>query len=299
MQTFRQTFEAMASTCEVVLSCEDAAAFQEAARAAINEVKRIEQKYSRYLSGSMVSRINAMAGVDWVECDEETLALLGYADTLFQLSGGLFDVTSGVLRKAWNFKEAVVPTSGQLLPLLERIGWDRVERRGNAIRLPEAGMEIDVGGFGKEYATDQAAAVLTAQGMQHGYVNLAGDMRIIGPKPDGQPWVIGIQHPRQPGDLIASIPVETGALATSGDYERFFESGGRRYCHVMEPRTGQPVSYWRSVSVLAPMAIVAGSCTTIAMLKQGDGIAFLEEAGMDYLAMDYLGRLYQKERNAE
>jgi thiamine biosynthesis lipoprotein len=156
-------------------------------------------------------------------------------------------------------------------------------------------MEIDFGGFGKEYAADRAAAAMDTQGVKHGYVNLAGDIRVIGPQPDGQPWMIGIQDPRQRGNMIASIPLEAGAIATSGDYERFFELDGRRYCHVLDPNGGQPVSFWRSVSIVAPVAVAAGSFSTIAMLKQEEGLAFLEASGMDYLAVDQHGKLYRKD----
>mgnify|MGYP001263531859 CR=1 FL=1 len=294
MQIFRIPFEAMASTCEVVLCADDEGTAQALAQTAIDEVKRVEHKYSRYRTDSIVSRINRAAGGEWVECDEETAALCTYADSLFQNSSGLFDITSGVLRQAWDFRRAVVPSEETLAPLLALIGWHRVERRDRNIRLPDAGMEIDFGGFGKEYAADRAADALAGQGLKHGYVNLAGDMRILGPKPDDQPWMIGIQDPRRHGGLMATIPVASGALATSGDYERFFEIGERRYCHVFNPRTGQPVTHWRSVSVLAPRAIVAGSCSTIAMLKQAEGKAFLEEAGMDYLAVDHQGNFHQR-----
>jgi thiamine biosynthesis lipoprotein len=294
MNIFRVTFEAMASTCEILLGAEDEPAAKVQFQSVIDEVKRIEHKYSRYRPDSIVSRINAAAGSDWVECDEETLALFGYADALFRNSGGLFDITSGVLRKAWDFRQSKVPSAEMLAPLLGLIGWQKVERRDAHVHLPEAGMEIDFGGFGKEYAADRAADVLISQGVQHGYVNLAGDMRILGPKPDGQPWMIGIQDPRQQDKLIATIPVERGALTTSGDYERYFELDGRRYCHVLDPHTGFPVAHWRSVSVLGPLAIVTGSCCTIAMLKQAAGLDFLRETGMDYLAVDHLGHFHQR-----
>lgn len=295
MSIFRIEFGAMASKCEVVLAAADEVQARSLAQIAIDEVQRIEQKYSRYRPDSVVSSINAEAGHDWVECDEETVALLDYAEKLFQLSDGLFDITSGVLRAAWDFKQGKVPTQEALTPLLNLIGWRKVERRDGQIRLPVANMEIDFGGFGKEYAADRAAALLSAIGVQHGYVNLAGDLRIIGPQPNGQPWVIGIQDPRQRGNLIASIPLESGAIATSGDYERFFELDGRRYCHVLDPRSGMPATYWRSVSILAPVAVAAGSFSTIAMLKQADGLDFLDACGMAYLAVDQQGKLYRKD----
>jgi len=295
MQTFRFPFDAMASRCEIVIAAADETHAHALAQDAIDEVKRIEDKYSRYRPDSVVSRINTAAGQAWIECDAETTSLFDYADALFRYSDGLFDITSGVLRRAWNFNVAQVPSAETLAPLLALIGWQRVERKEAQLRLPVAGMQIDFGGFGKEYAADRAASVLAAKGVQHGYVNLAGDLRVIGPQPDGQPWLIGIQDPRQQGRIVATIPVASGALATSGDYERFFELDGQRYCHVLDPRTGKSVTHWRSVSVLAPLAVAAGSCTTIAMLKQAAGNGFLDDSGMAYLAIDAQGKILHNE----
>lgn len=289
---FGVPFAAMASDCEVRLAAPAQDAAVRLAQAAIDEVRRIETAYSRYRPETVVSRINANAGGDWVDVDAETEALLDYAATLHAASGGLFDITSGVLRRAWDFRAARVPHQEQLTPLLALIGWDKVERTPGRVRLALAGMELDFGGFGKEYAADRAAALLAAQGVRHGYVNLGGDLHVIGPQPDGTPWQIGIQDPRNAQALCASIPVQSGALATSGDYERYFECGGQRYCHVLDPRSGIPVSYWRSVSVLAPLAVAAGSYATIAMLRQQQGLAFLEESGLAYLAIDHQGKTY-------
>ncbi|CAN7500086.1 FAD:protein FMN transferase [Pseudoduganella sp. LjRoot289] len=288
-------FQAMASPCQVLLP----AASEEAARAlaqpAMDEVRRIEAKYSRYRADSVVSAINGAAGGSSVPLDDETWALLQYADQLFALSGGLFDITTGVLRKAWNFKEARVPAPDELAPLLALTGWRKVElgTDGSArgVCLPLAGMELDFGGFGKEYAADRAAAALLAQGVRSGYVNLGGDMRVLGPQPDGSPWRIGIQDPRREGATIAAIDVSSGALATSGDYERYFELDGRRYCHILDPATGYPVTYWRSVSVLAPLTVAAGACATIAMLKGPQALDFLASSGNAWLAQDAAGDL--------
>ena len=292
IQIERIAFDAMASRCEIRFC---APGDSTAAQAAIAEVRRIEAKYSRYRADSIVSRINAAAGADAVDCDAETVSLLAYADALHGASGGLFDITSGVLRRAWDFRKAVVPTRATLDALLPLVGWQHVERQDNAVRLPRAGMEIDFGGFGKEYAADRAAAVLQQLGVRHGYVNLGGDLRIVGPRPDGKPWRIGVQDPRDGAALTSDIPIVSGALATSGDYERYFDANGQRYCHVLDPRTGMPVTHWRSISVLGPLAIAAGSCSTIAMLLQADALAFLDNSGMAYLAIDAHGQRFQRD----
>ena len=316
LRLFRIPFRAMGSACELVLCGTGGAQLEPFARAAMDEVLRIEAKYSRYRSDSVLSTINAGAGRKAVEIDFETLALLRYAQELYRNSDGLFDITSGVLRGAWDFVSARLPAPGELEALLPLVGWPQVEvqehrhgnkggyrdgigdgdgareKRGGSVFLPHAGMELDFGGFGKEYATDRAWGVLHGMGMKHGYVNLAGDMRFLGPKPDGTPWMIGIQHPRQNGALLATIPVSDGALATSGDYEKYFEANGQRYCHILDPRTGMPVTHWRTVSVVAPLAAMAGSLTTTAMLLQGRGLSLLHASDVKFLAMDKDGALF-------
>ena len=300
-ELFDIRFNAMACSCNVLLAAPGEAAAAALAQAAIDEVHRIERKYSRYLADSVVGRINGAAGGGWVELDAETDALLRYAASLYELSGGRFDITTGVLRRAWNFSAAAmgvatprVPSPEELQPLLALTGWPAVQRDGARLRLPRAGMELDFGGFGKEYAADRAAAVLQANGLRSGYVNLGGDLRVIGPQPDGSPWQIAIQDPRDANATMAGIPVAAGGLATSGDYERFFEVDGRRYCHILDARSGYPVQYWRSVSVLAPLAAAAGSCATIAMLMGEEALDFLDGSGFAWLAQDGQGRIHSK-----
>jgi thiamine biosynthesis lipoprotein len=293
-------FQAMACTCEVVLCAPTLADAQRLAQPGIDEVLRIERTYSRYRPDSIVARINAAAGdtigSGWVDCDAETLSLLKFADQLHQQSSGLFDITSGVLRRAWHFgqakNQASLPTAEQIAALLPLIGWAQVQREGKRIRLPCAGMELDFGGFGKEYAADRAAALLQRTGVLHGYVNLGGDMRLMGPKPDGAPWVMGIQHPRERGQLLATQQLTTGGLATSGDYERFIVVGGQRYCHLLNPHTGWPVGHWRTVSVTAPLAVVAGCAATIAMLQGPQGLDFLRQSGHAFVAMAHDGQVH-------
>jgi thiamine biosynthesis lipoprotein len=292
LTVFSFEFSAMASRCEVRVFAPDEAAARRWADAAIEEVRRIEAKYSRYRDDSVTSAINRAAGGAAVEVDDETAALLEFARQLHAQSGGGFDLTSGVLRRAWDFKSARLPRSEEVEALLPLVGWHRVELDGPHVRLPLAGMEIDFGGIGKEYAADRAAARMEELGARHGLVNLGGDVRIVGPHPDGSAWTIGVQDPRGlAGAAIAALPVQAGAMATSGDYERYFERDGRRYCHLLDSRSGWPVAYWRSVSVVAPLCVLAGACATIAMLKPVDvAIAFLQGEGLRYLGIDASGQ---------
>ena len=287
MPVYRSYFKAMACDNEVVTVAATPAQAQRQMAAAVEEVLRIEGKFSRYRDDSVVSHINREAGSGTpVPCDEETGALLDFAAALFKESGGLFDITAGVLRQAWDFRTPRVPDESTLAGLLARVGFAHLQREHHTARLPFAGMEIDFGGFGKEYAADRAAQALRERGAIGGYVNLGGDIAAIGPQEDGTPWQIGINDPRDPSQLIATIPLTRGGLATSGDYERYFDLDGQRYCHILNAHTGQPVRYWRSVSVLAPMCIAAGALSTIAMLKERAGESFLQERRVTFLAVD-------------
>lgn len=287
MDSFGFDFQAMASVCEIRLDGAAEPELAEAARQAIDEVRRIELKYSRYRDDSIVSRINGGAGSgEAIEVDAETAALLDFAAQLHALSDGLFDITSGVLRRAWDFRAGRLPDSAAVAALLPLIGWSKVTWQDGRIGLPHKGMELDFGGFGKEYAADRAMAVLAACGQRHGFVNLGGDIRVLGPRADGRAWRFGIQHPRQSQGTIAGVEMAEGALASSGDYERYFELGGKRYCHILDPRTGWPVTAWASISVTAPACVAAGALSTIAMLKGEQALDFLATQRATYLAVD-------------
>jgi FAD:protein FMN transferase len=292
MQIFRFQFHAMASVCEVVISGMNDHSAEHAANRVQAEVARIQSKFSRYRADSVLGHINAEAANTTVAVDGETRALLNYADKLYELSDGLFDITTGVLQSAWDFKSGKLPQEGALKSLLHQVGWSNVQLDAQGVSFTQPGISIDFGGFGKEYAVDRAAAVLSDLGVTSGYINLGGDVRAIGPKADGSPWIMGIQHPRKPRVIMASIPLTIGALATSGDYERYFEKNGRRYCHILSPQTGMPVQYWQSVSVLSPMAVTAGAMTTIAMLKESDGLNFLRQSEWSFLAIDAFGTVH-------
>lgn len=284
-------FGAMASPCELRLVGPDEAALKRAAVAAIDEVRRIEGKYSRYDTASVVSRINEAAGSGvGTAVDDETAGLLRFGAQLHALSGGRFDITSGVLRRAWNFRSARLPSAAEVAALLPLVGWHRVHFDGHVIALPRSGMEIDFGGFGKEYAADRAAALLLEAGLLGGYVNLGGDIAVIGPRADGSAWRLALQHPRRPDALLGQIELAAGALATSGDYERYFEAEGRRWCHVLDARSGWPVSHWQSVSVVAPTCAAAGAACTLAMLLGPAAQDFLEEQGLSSFIVDAQGR---------
>jgi len=277
---FLYTFHAMATPCEVRLETEDAALAQVVATTVETEARRIEQKFSRYKSDSVVGRINASGGAEFV-VDAETAHLLDFAEMCFQISNGLFDITSGVLRWVWKFDGSDrIPSGAQINSLRSLIGWRKVSWKPPAIRLP-AGMEIDLGGLAKEYAVDKALTALREITPLPALVNFGGDLRVSGPRKYGTRWRVAIESVEQSGELAGMLELSDGALATSGDARRFLLKDGVRYSHILNPQTGRPVAHVpRSVTVAAATCVEAGMTATLAMLQGKKAEVFLKREGV-------------------
>lgn len=287
-------FRAMGSPCELKMRTGDADHFDHAAAVAQEEVFRLERKYSRYQNDSVLSDINRSAeNGDWVAVDEETRGLLAYADVAWAQSDGRFDITSGVLRKVWDFKSASVPDAAAVSALLDCIGWQKVELRDDALRLTHPGMELDFGGIVKEYAVDRVIAKLAALTDDSFLISLGGDLAVKTGHGDtvGASWKVGVSDPSQRNRAIASIELDNGAVCSSGDYERCFVVDGVRYSHLLDPHTGYPVQGPRAVSVKADQCIVAGTLATIAMLMPSpDAAGWLDEQALSYVLVDESGK---------
>ena len=280
----------MGTPCAVQIYAKTHVKAKRAAKKVVTDVARLEDIYSRYRNDSFLTEINRVAAVGGsITVDAETAGLLDYAATCYQQSDGLFDITSGLLRQAWNFKSSKVADEAVIHSVLERIGWDKLHWQSPVLEFLVAGMEIDFGGVVKEYAVDRAAALCMEMGIQHGIVNLGGDIKVIGPHADGNPWRVGIRHPRETDAVLQTIELYAGALASSGDYERCIMLNGIRYGHVLNPKTGWPVQRMASVSVVGDFCVVAGSAATIAMLKEDNGPAWLVELGLPHLWVDVNG----------
>lgn len=291
----RFRFRAMGSPCELHLwatSREQASAVADRARA---EIDRLERKYSRYREDSLASRINRSAGSACGLCvDEETAALLDFADTAHRESDGRFDATSGVLRRVWDFRSGRLPAAQAVRETLRLVGWSKIRWERPHLTLPVEGMELDWGGFVKEYAADRVAELCRDAGLAHGLIDLGGDLAVVGPHPDGSPWLVGIRDPRDPERAMARVALDRGGLATSGDYERFMIVDGVRYAHILDPRTGESFRGGpASVSVTADHCLIAGVTSTIAMLHpERDSERFLAELGLPHLGATAQGRLF-------
>lgn len=280
----------MGSPCAVHLYLDAAANAAEILQAVTGDVYRLEHKYSRYREDSLAAEIMRVAKLGGtIDLDSEAAALLDYAATVWEQSDGLFDITSGVLRQAWDFKSGRIPSQQQLDSVLDKVGWNQLVWRNPTLSFPKPGMEVDFGGYVKEYAADSAASVAMQWGIEHGLVELGGDIRVIGPHPDGKPWSVGVRHPRQAGSVLAQVELGSGAVASSGDYERAMVIGGKRYGHILHPGTGWPVCGLAAVSVRAEHCLLAGTACTVAMLKGRQGPQWLQQLGLDWMAVDEAG----------
>lgn len=280
----------MGSPCDIQLYAANRAQASRVATAVIADMRRLEARYSRYRDDSLLAAINRVAASGGsITVDDETAGLLNYALACYSQSGGLFDITSGILRRAWRFDKGELPDAAQIQALLDKVGWHKLRWEMPLLEFGIPGMELDFGGIVKEYAADRAATLCHEAGIHHGAVNLGGDIKIIGPHPDGSPWRIGIRHPRQADATITGVELYQGGLASSGDYERCIIVDGVRYGHVLNPQTGWPVRYLAAVSVAADFCVIAGSASTIAMLKEENGPAWLENLGLPHFWVDVHG----------
>jgi FAD:protein FMN transferase len=268
-------FAAMASPCSVTVEGLTQKETNRLGQLAETEARRIETKYSRYREDSVLSAINRSNGA-FVEIDNETRALVDYAVQCHALSNGLFDITSGVLRRVWKFDGSDnVPACDAVAAILPSIGLDKVEFDDRGIRL-QPGMEIDFGGLGKEYAVDRVLLILAAETNAPLLVNFGGDLRVSSPRASGKPWRIAIED-TDGGDAQSLIEIGEGALTTSGDAKRFLLKDDVRYSHILNPKTGWPVvNPPRSVTVAAATCMEAGILSTLAMAHGAVAESFLE-----------------------
>jgi len=277
----------MGSFCEIQIFDESRIHAKKIAHQLSAEVSRLELKYSRFRDDSLLTQINNSAGNQTgIKIDSETQSLLEHALNCFEQSNGLFDITSGALQKIWDFKKGIIPSQSQIDKVLPLVDFHKVSWKNSYLFMPQ-GMQIDFGGIVKEYAADSTARLGKSLGIQYGLVNLGGDFSVIGPQPDNKPWPIGVSNPKRKHSPIATINLLNGGLASSGDYERFFMHEGKRYSHILNPKTGWPNSGLRAVSIAANLCTVAGSIATIAMLlNEEDAKAWLQDSAFPHVYMD-------------
>ena len=273
----------MGSPCEVLCGTDDEFLANDLLDHIAGEAWRIEDKFSRYLPDNTVDKINRSNG-EVVEVDEETANLLDFAASLHEMSDGRFDITSGALRKAWTFDGSdKIPDDSRVRSILETIGWDKVSWQRPTLAL-QAGMQIDFGGIGKEYAVDKAASLVNEKSGAPMLLNFGGDIVATGPPDNTNGWQVGVEAldtSTRKADRV--IRLSQGALATSGDARRFLLKDGVRYGHILDPTTGWPVTDApRSITVAADTCTQAGMLATLAMLQGADAEEFLRTQDIQF-----------------
>jgi thiamine biosynthesis lipoprotein len=272
-------FDAMGTTCSVVFEAASRARAEEFRRAVVGWVAAFEARYSRYLPDSLVSRINEAAGRAWVDVDSETEGLFAVCDWYHWLTGGVFDPSMLPIAALWDYHNPAptLPGPDAIRRAVSLTGWKRVRREKGRVFLPEAGMGLDLGGIGKEYAVDRAVAMARRAGIANVLVNFGNDVRARGGPPEGGPWRVGLEHFASPGKCWCGVALTADAVATSGNYARRARIAGRDYGHILDPRTGYPAdNEAREVSVIAPTCTEAGLLSTSIMVLGPD-------AGLDLL----------------
>ncbi|MDH3429080.1 MAG: FAD:protein FMN transferase [Gammaproteobacteria bacterium] len=282
---WRGQFFAMASPCEVLCEVEDAAEARHLTQLAATEAWRIEDKFSRYVPGNVISRINE-AGGSAVSVDTETAQLIDFAATLYEISAGRFDITSGVLRRVWRFDGGgKIPGKAEVAEALQYVGWGKVTWKTPVLRMKK-GMEIDFGGIGKEFAVDRAAGLVREASAASCLLNFGGDLVAIRKPVLRDAWKVGIEALESAAtDVQKLIDLKVGGLATSGDARRFLMHEGVRYSHILDPRTGWPMrNAPRSITVAADTCTQAGMLSTLAILEGVAAESFLDAQGVRYWA---------------
>jgi thiamine biosynthesis lipoprotein len=263
--------------------------------AVMAEMHRIDAAMSPYKPESELSRINRDAAQRAVPVTAEMFTLLQRAVEFSRLSDGAFDITFASIGSLYDYRAGTRPTEAQLVAARAAIGYQNLllDTSARTVRFAREGMRIDLGGFAKGYAVDNGAAILRRFGVAHGIVTAGGDSHIVGDR-RGRPWAIGIRDPRREGQIVALLPLEDTALSTSGDYERFFETDGVRFHHVIDPRTGKSPGHVRSVTVVAKDGLTTeafSKCVFVMGVQKG--LQFIEsKPGVDAVVVDDMGVLH-------
>src|SRR5579872_1040429 len=252
----RVTDGIMGTRITVELWSEDRAKAEVAIDAVLDEMRHIDESMSTYKPTSEVSLVNVKAADGPMHISKELFDLLVKAKEYSVITDGAFDITYASVGYMYNFPKHIKPDDAQIAKALPAVDYRHVilDPKAQTVQFSQKGVRIDLGGIAKGYSVDCGIDVLKAHGVTRAYVSAGGDSRIIGDR-FGKPWMVGIRDPRKgEGEVIASIPLVDAAISTSGDYERFFDEGGVRYHHIIDPHTGHSASKVRSATVIAPTA---------------------------------------------
>ena len=285
----------MGTAISVELWSDDALGGSSAIDAVMQEMHRIDRTMSPHKADSELSRINRDAGSAPVPVSAEMARLLARANDFSQLSGGAFDITYAAVGHLYDYRNRVKPDEATLAQARAAVGYRNLvlDMRARTVRFARTGMRIDLGGFAKGHAVDNAASILRHRGIRHAIVSAGGDSRVIGDR-RGRPWTIGVRDPRRAGEMAAVLPLEDTSISTSGDYERYFDADGVRFHHVIDPSTGRSPASVHSVTILAEDGLTTEALSkSVFVLGVEKGMRLIEaQRGVDAVVVDASGTLH-------
>jgi len=285
----------MGTSISVELWSEDRAAGESAIAAVMGEMHRIDRAMSPYRPDSELSRINREAASRAVPLSDEMTRLLIRAQAFSELSNGAFDITYAAVGRLFDYRKRIRPTDSELQQALRAVGYRHlwVDEAAKTVRFGRVGMCIDLGGFAKGHAVDQATEILHQRGIAHANVTAGGDSRVIGDR-RGRPWSIGVRDPRRPGEVVALLPLEDTSISTSGDYERYFDESGVRFHHLIDPSTGHSPCNICSVTILAEDGLTTEALSkAVFVLGVDKGLQLIESLlDVDAIVVDAVGQLH-------
>ena len=277
-QPTRRTQFIMGTLVEITVSHSDADVIQAVTTQAFDEMQRIEQLMSTYIPDSEISRINRAAGKEAIPVSREVEEVIREGIYWSEQSSGAFDITVEPLVHLWDFngEKEVIPNENTLRKTASLVNYKDIEVKDHTVRLKRRGMAINVGGLAKGYAVDRAISILRGK-VKNGIINAGGDLFAFGQKTKQTPWNIGLQHPRKPQELLASFAVKNQAIATSGDYQRYFIKDGLRYHHIFDPQTGQPARLMISATIITTEVMDADAmATAVFVMGPEKGIEWID-----------------------
>lgn len=267
--------------------------------AAVTEIKRIEDLLSTFKETSETNLINRNAGIQPVKVSEETFSLIARSLRISQITQGAFDISYGSIdKRLWNFDQTMteLPDTATAKRMVRLINYQNIllDQEKHTVFLKETGMCIGFGGIGKGYAAEMAKVLLKKNGVESGIVNASGDLAVWGKQPDGKPWTIGIVHPDFAGQPFSYMEIADGAVATSGNYEKFVVIDGKKYSHTIDPKTGLPVRGIKSVTIVSPNAELCDALATpVTILGTTLGIDLVNQLnGVECVIIDDDNRLF-------
>jgi len=291
---YKETRDSMYTIVSITVSASSPDKAKKAVNEAFKELDRLEKLLNYYSEESEITAINKKAGIEPVTVSPETFDIISKAVFVSEKTEGAFDITMGPVIALWDFYNAVLPDAASIKEKLKWIGYTNIllNKEKSTVFLKKKGFEINLGGIIKGYAADKAVEILKKHGIKSGTVAIAGDIKTFGKRPDGTPWRIGIQHPRH-DEIIAVVNLSDAAISTSGDYVRFFIKDGKRYHHLLNPKTGYPAYECQSVTIIAEDAAYADALSTgIFILGPQKGLEVLKKLGFDSVIIDRDGKIF-------